>query len=369
MATKRFRNGKYHYVVKNKKLLPKPLYFTYADQAEGDAYVDDLEQLLAKGVVPIEFQSHGISIKLHQLINDYVRTVAITDDRRKLLELAKKRIQNIDISMITYKWGESWVKDMKRVRKLVPSTITKHVGALSCCLDWAVNHHLMTANPLRSLPRGYSNYTDEDSRIAGVRKKNTERDRRLEPGEEDRILAVIDGKYKPEDRQRWLKPEPAIVYKTFFLLALETAMRMRELYTLSVDQIKFEQKTIILDDTKNGDDRQVPMSSPAIKLLREYIAERNLDGYLFPEFFDGNFEQRALEKNTYRVSRLWGRVFQHAECPDFNFHDTRHEATSRLYERTSLSDLQISEITGHRTLTMLKRYANLRGSVLADKLW
>jgi integrase len=50
------------------------------------------------------------------------------------------------------------------------------------------------------------------------------------------------------------------------------------------------------------------------------------------------------------------------------FHDLRHEATSRLYERTTLTDLQIAKITGHKTISMLARYANLRGSELALKL-
>ena len=58
-----------------------------------------------------------------------------------------------------------------------------------------------------------------------------------------------------------------------------------------------------------------------------------------------------------------------AGCPDLRFHDLRHEATSRLFERTNLSDLQIAKITGHKDPRMLARYANLRGSDLAGALW
>ncbi|MGS0893435.1 hypothetical protein ACVBGC_12960 [Burkholderia stagnalis] len=47
----------------------------------------------------------------------------------------------------------------------------------------------------------------------------------------------------------------------------------------------------------------------------------------------------------------------------------RHEATSRLYERTTLSDIQIAKITGHTDPKVLMRYANLRGSDLAARLW
>jgi len=369
MATKRFRNGKYHFVVKNKKHLPKPLYFTFENEADGDAYVNELETFLSQGIVPKEFQQDHHTIKLHELINEYIRTVSMTDEKRQLLELAKKRIQNIDTHAINYLWAESWVKDMKHVRKLVPSTITKHVGALSNCLDWAINHHYMASNPLTRLPKGYSNYSDQDVRIAGGRPKNKERDRRLEDGEEERILAVIDGQYKPNNRQRFLLPYPAIAYRTFFHLALETAMRMREMYTLEVKQVDFEKKTIFLKETKNGDLRQVPLSSVACRLLQEYIKEREPENLLFPEFFDGKYSKQALRRNTSRNSVYWGRIFEHAECPDFNFHDTRHEATSRIYERTRLSDLQIAKITGHKTLSTLRRYANLRGSDLSAELW
>jgi integrase len=56
-------------------------------------------------------------------------------------------------------------------------------------------------------------------------------------------------------------------------------------------------------------------------------------------------------------------------CDDLRFHDLRHEAVCRLYERTRLGDVQIARITGHKDLRMLKRYSNLRGSDLAEMLW
>jgi integrase len=84
--------------------------------------------------------------------------------------------------------------------------------------------------------------------------------------------------------------------------------------------------------------------------------------YLLP-FYDGN-----RQRTTSRLSRIWSRIFDHAGCPDVRFHDIRHHATALLYERTTLSDLQIATITGHRDPRMLRRYANLRGSDLAQHL-
>jgi integrase len=99
--------------------------------------------------------------------------------------------------------------------------------------------------------------------------------------------------------------------------------------------------------------------------MAEFSAKRDR---LFP-WWDGNTSSESLKKITARLSRQFARVFEAAGCADFRFHDLRHEATSRLYERTKLSDLEIAKITGHKDLRMLRRYANLRGSTLANKLW
>lgn len=80
-------------------------------------------------------------------------------------------------------------------------------------------------------------------------------------------------------------------------------------------------------------------------------------------------KRKVLERVTVRLSGQFGRFFDAAGCPDLVFHDLRHEATSRLYERTTLSDIQIAKITGHSDPKVLMWYANLRGSDLAERLW
>jgi integrase len=52
---------------------------------------------------------------------------------------------------------------------------------------------------------------------------------------------------------------------------------------------------------------------------------------------------------------------------DLRFHDLRHEATSRLFEK-ELNVMEVAAITGHKTLDMLKRYTHLRTEDLACKL-
>ena len=53
--------------------------------------------------------------------------------------------------------------------------------------------------------------------------------------------------------------------------------------------------------------------------------------------------------------------------PDLRFHDLRHEAVSRLVEG-GLSDQEVSAISGHKSMQMLKRYTHLRAEDLVSKL-
>lgn len=89
---------------------------------------------------------------------------------------------------------------------------------------------------------------------------------------------------------------------------------------------------------------------------------------LFPCWWEPGLSKAGLDRLTCRVSRLYQTLFKAAGCADLHFHDLRHEAISRLFERTSLSDFEIAKISGHRTPRMLMRYANLRASALASKL-
>ena len=52
---------------------------------------------------------------------------------------------------------------------------------------------------------------------------------------------------------------------------------------------------------------------------------------------------------------------------DITFHDLRHEATSRFFEK-GLNPMQVSAITGHKTLQMLRRYTHLKAEDLAKML-
>ena len=148
-------------------------------------------------------------------------------------------------------------------------------------------------------------------------------------------------------------------------MALETAMRLSEIFTLKTEEVNLKNRTIFLHRSKTGHRRQVPISSVLLAKLEAY----DLTGeWLFPDWWQGgDLKQRTLV--GHRLTHRFARVFEKAECPAFRFHDLRHDATSSIYERTGLSDLEVALITGHKGFRMLQRYANLRGSTLATRLW
>ena len=49
-----------------------------------------------------------------------------------------------------------------------------------------------------------------------------------------------------------------------------------------------------------------------------------------------------------------------------HFHDLRHEATSKFFEK-GLNVMEVATITGHKDLRMLQRYTHLRAEDLAKK--
>lgn len=374
MATKRRRGDTWEFVVKRKGVLDRPVYFTFRDEAEGDAYCARLEALLDRGIVPDDLrrQTGGV-VTISDAIDAYENARVVKPSDEAILRIQRGRLGSARVSALDYAWVERWVQAMKREQALAPSTIRHHVGALARCLDWLARKHpdRFPGNPLRLLPKGYASYNEHDAiavQAAGDEAPEDEaRDRRLQPGEEDAIRRILAGG-KPVGRQRPLALPNGGALVVLFDLALETSMRLSEMYTLAWNQVDFAGRTIYLDRTKNGSKRQVPLTSVALRLLSEYRPEPERAGLVFP-WWDGRQTQLSRQRTTSRLSRQFARIFGAAGCADLRFHDLRHEAISRLYERTTLESTVIRKMVGHMSAKAHDRYLNLRASTVAQHLW
>jgi integrase len=363
VASKREKGRGWEFTVKRAGLLEKPLILTFATEAEGDLFCKNLESLLDRGIVPTEYRPKTRVVSFGDLSGQYLRDAQVSTNDREILR-SLSEIANTPLLAINVEWVDAQVQRMKRELHYRPATIRKKIGAMARCCDWGIRRKLLILPdaPFRTLPEGYAAYTETDAALAGGAKSDTERDRRLESGEELEIRKVLERGVLSRKQREFTIPNRQDIVALFEVL-LETAMRLREAYTLTSDQIDFKRQTINLDKTKNGDKRQVPMSSIAVKVLRPYSKK---DGYIFPwlEEQGGN-----LKLTTNYLSKMFAQVFADAGCPDLHTHDLRHEATSRLFERTDFKAEEIMKCTGHKSHRMVMRYLNLRGSNLAARLW
>ena len=137
----------------------------------------------------------------------------------------------------------------------------------------------------------------------------------------------------------------------FIRLAVETAMRRGELCALRWEHVDLLANTAHLPHTKNGQARDVPLSSRAVAVLR--ALPRRIDGRTF-----------GLRPDS--VTQAFERAIKRAGIDGVRFHDLRHEATSRL--ATVLQMHELAKVTGHRDPRMLMRYYHPRAADLAKKL-
>lgn len=369
MAGKRKRPNGWEYVFKRAGVLDKPLYMTFASEAEGDAYAARLEALLDRGIVPTEHQAENKITTLDALVSQYIRDAHPKPKDIAALGTVTKAMGFTHLASINAGWVDDWITELKRVDKIAPATIRAKVGALARCTDWGMRKGLllMPDHPLRTLPDGYAQYTKTDAAFAGTTRTDVERDRRLEPGEYEKILAVIDGGVLHR-KQRPLTLEHPDALRCMFILAVESAMRMREMYTLAVQQVDIQKRTVFLEKTKNGSKRQVPMSSVAKALLEERLKAVQGSEMLFP-WVAKDASAKTLRDTSDYLSKLYIGIFEQAGCVDLKFHDLRHEAVSRLFERTTLTETAIMKISGHKSQRMLLRYSNMRGADMASAMW
>lgn len=175
--------------------------------------------------------------------------------------------------------------------------------------------------------------------MAEVRKppKGRARTRRPQDKEMER-LAYVAGDNLNQARARSFQA---------FLFAIETGMRAGELLSLRSSTIDIDAGVASLLDTKNGDARDVPLSLEARRIWQSLPG----DGF--------ELTSRSLDAN-------WRRLTSKAAVEDLHFHDSRHEAITRLAKRLEVLDL--ARMVGHKDLKRLLDYYNESPSDIAKKL-
>jgi integrase len=297
--------------------------FVDRSEAERNTF-DDLLSRYAKEVSPQKKGGAGEILRIKKLREDVIAAYKITALTSKVLADYRDR-------RLTGAGGCRPVSGSTVNREL---TLIGHVINVAR-KEWGVH---IEANPVSLIRRP---------------RENRARTRRLSIDEEQRLLAELEpsprdnfGRFEAGgSRNDWVRP--------VVIVAIETAMRRSEILSLRWSDVFLEDRYVRLHDTKNGETRDVPLSSRAVATLS--ALPRHISGRVFPITPD------ALKK-------VFVRACERAQLTDFHFHDIRREATTRLSELVG-NVLELAAITGHKTLTVLHRvYYKPHARDLARKL-
>ena len=139
-------------------------------------------------------------------------------------------------------------------------------------------------------------------------------------------------------------------------------MRKGEIFRIRRSHIDYQRQTLFIPTTKTDKPRTIALSTGAVEALKEQIrstgrsnvVELDRDPLVFK--IGVGFYRYRLDK----IRKVTGML-------DWRFHDLRHEATSRLFEK-GLNMMEVASITGHEDLKMLKRYTHIKPESLVARL-
>ncbi|MBY0455418.1 MAG: site-specific integrase [Burkholderiaceae bacterium] len=176
--------------------------------------------------------------------------------------------------------------------------------------------------------------------------KSRSRIRRLDPKEEAALLEF----FGQRDVRSTIEMVPIMRF------ALATARRQEEICKLRLDDVDFEKGIAWLDDVKHprlktGNRRAFRLVSAAAEIIRSRPI--SADGRVFPY-------------NSKSVGSAFTKACHLLEIPDLHFHDLRHEATSRLFER-GYSIQEVAQFTLHDSWATLQRYTHLRPEQVKER--
>lgn len=179
------------------------------------------------------------------------------------------------------------------------------------------------------------------------------RDRRLQPGEYERIHARLQVSGNP-------------YAASAFTLAIETSLRQGSLFSLRWEWIDLDARMICFPTAaraaaNKGVPPVLPLSTRAVLVLNA-LRPRNDCGEVIQ-----NPDGDVFLTTANAVMCVWKRVLASLGITGLRWHDLRHEAVSRFFER-GLNPLEAASVSGHRSMQMLKRYTHIRPETLLDRL-
>jgi integrase len=323
MASFRFRNNRWQARVQRKG--QKDLAKSFLNKPDAEKWARSVEIEIDRGTfINTDFAQKTLFKEiLQKYLDDVAPNMRSADTQAiRVKKLMRHPIAEVNMAHLSPKHVADYRDERLKLNK--PNTVIRELAVLSSIInharrEWGLN----ITNP-----------------VTMIRKPSSSQGRNRILNNEELTSLYI----QLEMISSWYKP--------LVEFALETAMRRGELMSLLWVNINFEKSIAFLPLTKNGDSRYVPLSMQAIRILKSL--PRDIEGRVFP-----------LNKGT--VSILFLRASRRAKIEDIHFHDLRHMAITRLASIFS-NPMELASISGHKSLSMLKRYTHFKAEDLAKKM-
>lgn len=269
------------------------------------------------------FEQYYQSVGKHKASARWIREQLSTFDNKFGLLIAK------DIGDITPKVLTEWRNS--RSQEVSAGTVLKEMSLYSSVFSYAQKElFLIEQNPFFAVSKPA---------------QPKPRSRRISDNEIEIIITVLGYQFG----QVPVLPQHYVAWA--FLFAIETAMRRGEILGLTKTDI-FE-KHVHLPKTKNGEARDVPLTKRARELLGVIKHDHNR---IIPQ-----------SENAFRL--MFERTKSKLGLKDLHFHDTRHEAITRLVNKQKLPVEILAKMTGHKNIKILvNTYYNPSVNDIADML-
>lgn len=323
MATIQKRSGKYRAIVRKHG---RTLTATFTRKKDAEHWARETEIAIETGTLEVYE-----SLTFGDVINRYMREVTPTKKSARDETLRLKRFMRENAGMTNRPIDKLTRRDValwrdERLQNVAAGSVNREWNTLSAVYTHAVKVWGLSLpdNPFRQVARP---------------KSAPPREQRITPDDVDGFLAALkyDGQSRPEKTREYVA--------WCFLFAIETAMRAGEVLKLQPDDI--HNRTATLRDTKNGTDRVVPLSREAQRLL--------------------SLVDLPLPVSSGSLDAIFRRN-RPASLRHINFHDTRHEALSRMAKKIH-NPMDLAKISGHKDVNILLNvYYNPDDSHLADLL-
>ncbi|WP_281556525.1 site-specific integrase [Thalassomonas sp. RHCl1] len=352
MATYQTRNGRVRATIRSKHLAQNSLSKTFDSQKEAKAWVKKEEakitlgqQIKAQPLSNIYFNQlvDHHQVKILKISESKAEDIADKKNRKKFNELArlKKNFQGYTLSEMTPQVIAGYIAKRMLTDEVCWDTVKRDMQDITAVLETAV-FDLEYNVDYEIVKKGVKVF---DKKHKTVKRKSVKRTRRLSD-EEFEILVKCKRKYA-----------------TVVLFAAETSMRRGELARLIGADVDLDKKLLKINRSKIDEHlldkgleagRVIPLSNRAIELYKR-LEKKNPEALVLGCTDPGS------------ITQGWDRLAKDLGFTDLRFHDMRHEATSRLFEK-DLAIPKVSAITGHMDWESLKRYTQLNPEKLVDLL-